>query len=268
VEPTAISADGSVLVGVVSTTGSSAAFISDGIHVRELPVPVTVDTGVSMATAISGDGTTVVGLALDGSSEQVPVRWRGDDIVTLPVPKGLGAVSPGAVSTDGAVIMGTGVTANNETEGVRWTNGSVMALGDVNVEVDAMSDDGNVMVGNEATTASTGGYRAVRYDADGLAYQPPPEAGPWNCLAAATTGDGSIVLGLCTNLPDHRVFLWSPERASVTLDSVALTLGVDLTPYSGLQPIDVSRDGTTVLLNATRDGRMVALRLRIGCAFP
>jgi uncharacterized membrane protein len=264
VGPTSISSDGSVVAGVVATASRSFAFTSDGTSVHELPGLVA--GGFSMAAAISGDATIVAGYALDETSTSVPVRWSGDHLTALPTPNGIDALSPVAVSDDGTVISGTGATTNNEDQGVKWTNSTAMPL-DIDVQVTGMSDDGKVIVGLETTTTTTSTtYRAVRYDANGRGYLPPPETG-WNCAAMATNGDGSIVLGQCDSAPE-RVFLWSQEHGSVTLDSLALELGVDLTPYTRRTPKDISGDGTTVLLSASRDGAMVALRLRIRCAFP
>ena len=158
----AISADGSVVVGVATSTGGDGeAFLwtaADGmVGLGDLPGG---DFG-SGAYGISADGSTVVGQALGASGREAFV-WTSDDGMI-----GLGDLAGGNfqsiandASADGSTVVGQGRVESgtaafiwDETHGMRELQEVLIGLG-LDLEgwtlrnAEAISDDGRTIVGS------------------------------------------------------------------------------------------------------------------------
>lgn len=147
----AVSADGSVVVGRGFAEASDAAFrwtAQDGmVALADLAGG---STGGD-ATAISADGSVIVGWGRSTSMEAA--RWENGGL-----PTGLGYLAGGFgsvaldVSADGSMVVG-----GDSDEAVLWQNGSVLGLGflpgDDWSTAHGVSVDGSVVVGSGNTGA-------------------------------------------------------------------------------------------------------------------
>ena len=148
------------------TSGASPSLIALG----DLPGG-SVD---SLARAVSGDGSTVVGFSESASGRQA-FRWTaGGGMVGLgDLPGGIFQSSALGVSGDGSTVVGRGASATG-FEAYRWTaGGGMVGLGDlpggtvVSVAF-GVSGDGSTAVGQ---SSSTSGFEAFRWTAGGgMAY--------------------------------------------------------------------------------------------------
>jgi uncharacterized membrane protein len=106
-----ISADGSVIVGCL---GNEAYRWTEALG-PELIGPVDAVLAEARDVSVSGDGSTIVGSALEaGTSEpRIGFRWTtAQGFVFLPVPSFAREVNPQAVSYDGSVVVGYTVDDN------------------------------------------------------------------------------------------------------------------------------------------------------------
>ncbi|MFT3685590.1 MAG: hypothetical protein QM783_11785 [Phycisphaerales bacterium] len=170
----ACSADGSVVVGKADTADGNHAF-------RWTAAQGYQDLGVfpggtlSVAWDVSPDGAVIVGSSTDGTGAQRPFRWTAaGGMVQIATPSNVvGAIAYG-VSADGATIVGTCWTSSSSTispspNAFLWRQQSgfvvlpsyLLGLGVMTnfglMDAQAVSDDGQVIVGN-------GSYRAAGVD--------------------------------------------------------------------------------------------------------
>jgi probable HAF family extracellular repeat protein len=163
-----ISADGSTVVGRERKNGSFVAsrWTQEG-GTQELGY-LTDDEFYSEATAVSADGSIVVGT--DISSVYNAFRWTQDEGM-----QGLGDLPGGdfesfasGVSADGSTIVG-GSSSANGLEAFRWTQeGGIEGLGDLpggsfQSRAFDVSADGSTIVGN---STSTNGNEAFIWDSE------------------------------------------------------------------------------------------------------
>ena len=121
----------------------------------------------SQATAVSADGSVVVGAATSAAAIEA-FRWtQATGMVVLgDLPGGSSASQAKGVSADGLVVVGFGASALGP-EAFRWTQaGGMVGLGDLpdgffNSEAHAVSADGSVVVGWGTTTS---GHEAFIWD--------------------------------------------------------------------------------------------------------
>jgi probable HAF family extracellular repeat protein len=249
--------DGSTSVAGVSTDGSVVVGISAFINVSGYGGPPntcqayrwTAGTGTvglghlpgdsdSTATAVSGDGSVVVGVsapsfdlagagAVDGrvlSSGGFTVgqtfRWTaGSGMVGLGHLPGSTNNSPVAVSSNGSVIIGTSYSASGVGQAFRWTAGSGMVglgylPGGTNSSASYLSADGSVIVG---TSYSASGGQAFRWTAGsgmvGLGNLP----GGTNISAAGLSADGFVIVGTSYSASGDQAFRWTAASGMVGL---------------------------------------------------
>jgi uncharacterized membrane protein len=150
----AVSDDGTVMAG-----WSSAGSAADDLVAVTWPVgvitplaPLSPEMPRSMAFGISGDGSTIVGAALNPDNSGEAVAWRNG------VPEPLGDLPGGAsdsiayaATPDGLIIVGTG-SSEAGREACYWSNGEVVGLGflsasEPNSQAYAISADGRVILG-------------------------------------------------------------------------------------------------------------------------
>jgi probable HAF family extracellular repeat protein len=205
---TAVSADGSVVVGTGNTASGTEAF------------RWTIDNGMvglgasSSASDVSADGAVVVGRW--GSQA---FRWtQGTGIVGLgDFPGGLFSSTANAVSDDGSVIVGRGAREVCDRNGCRnifppfrWTqsSGLVLVVG-IQSAMD-ISADGSVIVG--------GGSQAARWtEAGGGETLGDLPGGPISGFAWGVSADGSVIVGRSYSDAGPEAFRWTQGGGMVGL---------------------------------------------------
>lgn len=227
--PTAISSDGSVIVGSNHSTGEAFRWTSAGgfVGLGDLPG----GRVRSDAWGVSADGSVIVGSG-EVSDNFIPeaFKWTATDgMVSLGGLPG-GGVFPGgqvfsvayAVSGDGTVIVGRASAAEG-AEAFRWTAaGGMVGLGDlptssVDSTARAVSADGSVVVGTGATFNGPGGNardEAFIWTAEGgmqrlldvLVAQGATGLDGWLLLdAMGVSADGSAIVGMAEDASGKRL---------------------------------------------------------------
>lgn len=240
----AVSADGSVVVGIYTGDGGLEAFrwTSDG---GKVGLGVLSGDTQSAAFAVSADGSVVVGnsTGLQGKSEAF--RWTSDGGMV-----GLGDLANYAydVSADGSVVVGSG--GDMLEEAFRWTSDSGFVglghLGDGGflTEAFAVSADGSVVVGR-SIGAIDSKCEAFRWTSNGGMVGLGHLDGDSYSAAHYVSVDGSIVVGssaLDSNSGERgegEAFLW-------TSDGGMVGLGVP-SGYTSSYANAVSADGSVVV---------------------
>jgi probable HAF family extracellular repeat protein len=213
-----VSDDGSVVVGYFSLpTGTFQAFRWTAAGGTEQLGPVTPAEGT--ATAVSGDGTVVVGNA-NPRNVRSAFRWTATGgLQELAGPVGLtGETLAFAASRDGSVIVGSAGAAA-ASKAVRWVDGVAQVLGDAgNAERAAtalgVSADGSVVVGIAPTADvpsgeafvwdERNGMRSIR----GLLQEQGIDLTGWGVWEAeAVSDDGRTIVGWGAHGPDVRAWL-------------------------------------------------------------
>lgn len=160
-ERTNVSADGSAIAGTARLSGQgyrAARWIAGGVQILG-----TLGGDEAFGTAISADGTTVVGMS--GHAFRWTASTGMQDLGSL----GGGESEAYAVSANGNVVVGTSRTSNNFYHAFVWTpSGGMQDLGGLggiwNTATD-VSDDGSVVVG--LSRIADGTTRAFRWTASG-----------------------------------------------------------------------------------------------------
>lgn len=220
-----VSTDGSVVVGARNSLGAFRWTAETGM-VDLGALPGYIGSG---ASAVSADGSVVVGRTYDDDDEMQAYYWTAEGGMV-----GLGDLPGGqwpldseanAVSADGSVIVGAGESSAGR-EAVRWTTaGEMLSLGDL-----------------------PGGYT------DGI--------------ALGVSADGSVVVGMGTlgwELFDRDAFIWDEEHGIRLLkDALEDEYGLDLTGWRLLAAEGISDDGCTIVGTGFRsDGHAEAWIARI-----
>jgi probable HAF family extracellular repeat protein len=170
---------------------------------------------VSLADAISADGSIVAGAALSASGLQAFAWDAVNGMVGLgDLPGGIFESSAGGVSSDGARFSGVGESTAG-TAAVLFEPGSGTPLldpghlagGSVFARAQGVSDDGLVVVGDSVSAL---GFRSFRWTAAGGML----DIGPGAALAASN--DGSVVVGVAVN----RAYRWSAGTGQVALGTL------------------------------------------------
>lgn len=208
---TDVSADGSIVCGIVYSDGAKAIIWSGGGKPISLGDPAGSD-GRSRALGISADGSVVVGSV--GQNLTQAFRWTaGAGMVGLGTLPGRNASYATAVSANGATVVGASGVLGGDWEAFRWTEAEGMVgLGDLpggylNSSASDVSGDGSRVIGRGA-----------------LPYDP---ASPFKQVAP---------------------FIWDSAHGMREL-SGALTgeYGLDLTGWTRLEATGISDDGTVIV---------------------
>lgn len=232
-----VSADGNVVVGQ-SVMGTP--ILGPNIHafrwttasnsLTDLGTLFPNNGGASIANAVSGDGTAVVGYSSSPSGNQA-FRWtEGAGMV------GLGDLEGGdfyseafAVSFDGSVVVGRSSSGSGETLAFRWTQVTGMvSLGDlqggqVSSAAKGVSADGSIVVGfgnssNFARATIWDAANGMRNLQDLLTseYGLGASLTGWTLHeASAISADGDYIVGYGTN-PSGAVEGWLLSLAPTT----------------------------------------------------
>jgi probable HAF family extracellular repeat protein len=249
---TAVSADGSVVVGLGYATAGGEAFrwTSAGgmVGLGELPG----GTYLSEAYAVSADGKVVTGRSTSALNANPAFRWTSSDgMVDLgDLPYGNFFCSANGVSGDGTVVVGAGSSAAtlgapSRSEAFRWTSATGMVgLGDLpggsfSSKAYAITADGNVIVGG---ANSSSGFEAFRWtSATGLVGLGDLPGGTFSSTAYAVSADGNVVVGY--GRPDSGIdeaFRWTGAGGMVGLGTLR---GTTADSYA----FGVSADGSVVV---------------------
>jgi probable HAF family extracellular repeat protein len=202
-----IDASGSVLVGRIYS-------ITDAIRWRFEDVLYTDMLGLlpggswSGATAVSADGSVVVGVGTSSASHyREAFRWTtSDSIVGLGFLPGATYLtsSATAVSSDGSVVVGTAASPIGVYEAFRWT------------ETSGMVGLGDLLGGN---------YYSEGFD---------------------VSADGNVVVGSGHTSSGIEPIIWDPENGMQNINELLTNAGVDLTGWDLRAADCVSGDGCTV----------------------
>ena len=235
-EASGVSADGDVVVGqsvmgtpILGTNIHAFRWTKASNSMTDLGTLNQNEGGASIANAVSGDGTAVVGYSSWTPGNQA-IRWtQGTDMVGLgDLEGGAFASEAFAVSFDGSVVVGQS-TSGNGTEAFRWTQATGMVgLGDLTggsvfSSARGVSADGSIVVGSGNPSNS---FRAMIWDADnGMRnlrdvlvndYGLEAVLTGWTLVeASAISADGNYIVGLGTNpTGDTEGWLVKPRAAS------------------------------------------------------
>ena len=276
----AISADGSVVVGVSYSSSGPEAFrwtsTTGMTGLGDLPGGVFG----SDATAASSDGSVIVGegnaipssadaflwtstagmsaLGFPGTANGVSgdgsivvgssmgyeaVRWSALEGV-VPISGALGAEG---ISADGNVVVG--YRSGSPYEAIRWTAGTAVGLGTQgtgNSVARDVSADGSVVVGLYGQgPCCTVAFRWT--EATGMVDLGLPPGGALPTFAHAVSADGSVVVGYMGE-PGTRVATIYDDVHGMRLLTTALTdLGVDLGGWQLIEATGISADGTRIV---------------------
>ena len=191
----AVSADGSVIVGYSYLTGDSAAhaFKYSGSAMTDLG---TLGGTGSSAYAVSADGLVIVGNSdITGDSAAHAFKYTGSTMTDLGTLGGSNSYAY-AVSANGSVIVGqSDITGDSAAHAFKYT-GSTMTdlgtLGGTNSSASAVSADGSVIVGQSNLTGDSA-YHAFKYT--GSTMTDLGTLGGTNSSASAVSADGSVIVG-------------------------------------------------------------------------
>src|SRR5205823_8710459 len=206
---TAVSADGSVVVGESESTYGGQAFrwnAGQGISsLIGLADP-------NQALGISGDGSAVVGYGIV-NRQTGAFHWRGPfDAISLGRFSGGDSSLASGASADGLVVVGAANHAprSSSYEAFRWTseNGLVglgdLPGGDVESHALAVSANGSVVAG---FSKSANGIEAFRWTAgSGMAGMEDLSGSGFYSYARAISADGRVIVGNSTSANGMEAF--------------------------------------------------------------
>jgi uncharacterized membrane protein len=212
VYPAGLSADGSVLVGTVTTSpsGSRAFRYTQSGGLIELEQPDGADG--SSAKAVSADGTTVVGdLYIQGAV--LPFKWTvGSGMVVIGLLPGAIGGEANAVSGDGSIVVGL-CNIPPYSEAFRWSVSDGMVglgylAGDLASTAVGVSGDGLVVAGTSENMPD-GSQAFVWTQAGGLTGLGHPAGNPVT-EAYGISPDGTVVVGrYCCQRTGFDGFMWT-----------------------------------------------------------
>lgn len=262
-EPNAVSADGSIIVGGAWTTG--AAFAGRAFRWTEAngfdSLPNCVVGGDLRATALSADGTQIVGDVVD---QPDPFFWDPPyetcRTVGFPTYPNTGSVLTTDIDAAGEITVGYLIqTAPARNFAVRWfADGSFEMFGEDRTPV-SISADGTTVVSRFAYWTETSGWVGI------------PAAIPGSLFGRdmkAANADGSVIVGsdspFLAGPPSAAI--WDAANGSRLLqDELEQTYGLDLTGWNLQDAIDISDDGSVIVGNGIDpDGTPRAWRAVLG----
>lgn len=225
-----LSADGTVAVGTTVQVVSGTGTIRQGFRWTAATgrQPLTLPAGYvySSASALSADGSIVVGTVYPLGDMNVAARWTSSGPPQLlgTLPGGIYSFGVG-VSRDGSVVVGGSDFDSmlGPTQAFRWTAATGMqGLGSLPGFVEsvaiAVSDDGSVIAGESDNLS--GGYRAWRWTA-ATGFMDLGSLGPSDQnFVQAISGDGEIIVGASHGQP----YRWTATEGMQALPTPPGTL--------------------------------------------
>jgi uncharacterized membrane protein len=227
----------SVLFSAISFAGADEAYFT-GIGVLNPDQPA-LNTS-SNASAISGDGTVVVGLSTVGESDLALIRWTLDGgLEEMP-----DFLRPLDISGDGSIIVGH----DELNQAVRWCEdtGLTYLFDSFKAETSypwAISDDGTTIVGgfwNQDQDGTDIAEAFVLTEEIGEIEQIGDfDGGAFLSTAGSVSADGQLAVGIGTSVDGYEAFLWNGVDGLVGLGDLP---GGDQRSLA----FAISADGSTV----------------------
>ncbi len=272
---TAVSADGSVIVGTAFVPRALAVRWVDGQpeNLGVVPGPcaeLTPPSDTSFATAVSGDGSIVAGISdyrdylvpathdcdYDGHGFQTDVAFRSTTVGLellpgFPFPAHAHAFG---VSLGEILAVGSGQVGVKRAP-IRWTTTGPLLLrpqngGDVG-EALAVAGGAPVVVGYDSYVSPNSTFRAFRWIPGD-----PPEGGMHplgilpgqaNSVAQAVSFDGSVVVGGGNFGGGSKAFLWNAGDGMQDLSILLAQQGAGIAGWTLERAEGVSADGRTIV---------------------
>lgn len=257
-----VSADGSVVVGASQSATGSQAFrwnTTDGL--------VTLGSGAVIATAITRDGTTIIGRT--STSSGGGFRWTDSLGIQLMGSGTTSNVAPGFptdVTSNGSTVVGFTSNLSNCPGGAsetwvacgwQWRSNTGfrhdMEMGKVN----AVSSDGLFLVGTRMTRVAVSDFETAALWSQGsglVGIGALPQT--FNSAALDVSANGQTVVGFSTDFNVSKAFIWDPVNGLRDLQLVLAGLGVDLTGWSLTSATSISDDGLTIAGNGINPSGM------------
>jgi probable HAF family extracellular repeat protein len=246
--PSDVSGSGFTVVGLLLGGGSDPVFGDQGFY--WMPTTGVVPIGGTQANAISRDGRTIAGRALDDRGQENAAIWLGGTQWQL-----LGSFSPDAgscdrllsgtfgMNDDGNIIVGLGWDGCRVAHGFRWEEGTgLVDLGTTvpgrSSRANAVSSDGRVIVGWQDDPF---GFRQGAVWREGAQEV---LIGPFGAVGEAmdVNSDGSIIVGQNCNPLDLSAWIWTPET------------GIECKP---VERPDALKPYLAMMLATSEDGRVI-----------
>jgi len=251
---TAVSFDGTAIVGTVETDTESLAFLWTQNSGVMTPIGV-IDPlyPTSRATAVSASGEIVVGQAGSALGPQAFYRTSLGSVVGLgDLAGGQFASDATGISADGQVIVGTGQsTFGSEAFRFDLPAGSLVGLGmlanGISSEALGVSADGNTIVGRSATFSAIEGEAFRWTEGLGMVGLGDLAGGQLKSVAYATSGTGTVIVGSGTTDFGTEAFRWTSGTGMVSLGDL---------PGGPVESVAraISASGTTIVGEAYTNG--------------
>ncbi|MGY4662522.1 putative HAF family extracellular repeat protein [Pseudomonas chlororaphis] len=211
--PSRTSSDGSVIIG--GTCAGIPCYSLGIVWTNGLASPSLLETlgGVnSLASAISADGSIIVGQASNAAGKFRAVSWTNGPTS----PTDLGTLGgdfsyASAISANGSVIVGTATTADEDDHAVSWVNGATTPTDLGTLEgnrsyASAISANGSVIVGTATTTNDD---RDIRHAVSWVNGATTPTdlgtlLGGSYSEATAVSANGSVIIGSAETTDSER----------------------------------------------------------------
>lgn len=253
--------DGSiVLVSAVSRVGSPdfRSYLWTETHGYEWLGESPSSTGNAIASAVSSDGTTVVGAGENGSGTwERGFRWDRATGMASSLPLDNDSTSQYyGLSRDGLVAVGGGIRNKSGcNNAIAATIDRIIDLGafpgeSCAVALDA-NEDGSVVVGYGQKAGVTRGFRWT--EETGLVDLGTPRSGLWQAddysvvFVHATNADGSVVVGEAWGPMGSLAFAWTPSLGMIDLNRYFSTMGIPRKDGALIAAAAVSDDGRVIV---------------------
>jgi probable HAF family extracellular repeat protein len=257
----AVSADGTTVVSELlnpdSGYGEAARWTAatDWQFLGGLPEGGEIDTQLSTAYGVSGDGSVVVGLAWLPNGRAEAFQWT-DAGGMVGLIGGLPTQSSRAskISADGSTIVGWYSSQSFSRRPTRWINGgdTDLFLGDVLGEATAANSDGSFIVGGAITNGASTRTAFLYSDSSGwtdLGVLNPSDM--YSQSFANGVSDGGTVVGWSGDplgLGDRLTgFVWTSDSGMVSANDYLAAYGVDVPSNYLISTVScISADGTVL----------------------
>ncbi len=244
-----VSADGSTVVGVSSSTSGTEAFRWQwGDATMTGLGDLAGGTHSSRAYGVSANGSVVVGSGRSGSGTEAFAWQESTGQMT-----GLGDLSGGsygsvanAVSADGTIAVGYS-NASDGRLGMRHASATMSSIGGTgtgwagSIYAYGISDDGSTIVGNGS---SNNGSEAFRYANGTITGLGDLSGGAFQSNAYGSSHDGSTIVGSSSDAIGPAAVIWENGGNIQSLGRLAGSASNDSIAY------DVSSDGSLVVGNS------------------
>ncbi len=227
-------------------------------------------SSTSSGYAISGDGSTLVGLGWLTAADARAMKWKDGVVTNLGTAVFLQPTRANGVNYDGSVICGWQDTSSGFRQGCVWVNGveTVLKYADnvVTSEAQAVSADGTWVVGGGTNSRPDAWRWSAATGVQSLGIPPAPGIG----YATDISSDGSRIL--CFFRPPSppeptggEGYLWIEGRGFVELRALAEENGtVDIPADIHMAlPLGLSPDGYTVVGESRTDFGRFGFILRL-----